>query len=129
MKKKALLIVFSALAISLASFAGTPENMQVWLKNGEYSVFDISQVDSVTFGVVQQEEPPQLTENTMPPTFAAPLRSAATHFKSSPQDTRILHERLQPPSRFETTFRHTLSTLLPIPQQTVLRQLLAFTRR
>ena len=35
MKKKALLIGFSALATSLASFAGTPDNMQVWLKNGE----------------------------------------------------------------------------------------------
>ncbi|MCR5496226.1 MAG: hypothetical protein K6F48_00100 [Paludibacteraceae bacterium] len=73
MKKKALLIVFSALATSLASFAGTPENMQVWLKNGEYSVFDINQVDSVTFGTSPQQEYTPLTENTMPPTFAAPI--------------------------------------------------------
>ena len=44
------------MATSLTSFAGTPDNMQVWLKNGEHSVFDISQVDSVTFGVDQQQE-------------------------------------------------------------------------
>ena len=73
MKKKALLIGFAALASCLASFAGTPENMQVWLKNGEYSVFDISQVDSVTFGTSPQQEYTPLTENTMPPTFAAPI--------------------------------------------------------
>lgn len=72
MKKKALLIGIAALATSLASFAGTPDNMQVWLKNGEHSVFDISQVDSVTFGVTQQQEYQPLTENIMPPTFAAP---------------------------------------------------------
>ena len=73
MKKKALLIGIAALATSLASFAGTPENMQVWLKNGEYSVFDISQVDSVTFGTSPQQEYTPLNENTMPPTFAAPI--------------------------------------------------------
>ena len=73
MKKRTLLISFSALALSLASFAGTPDNMQVWLKNGEQRTFDIKQVDSVTFGVAQQQEHNLLTENTMPPTFAAPI--------------------------------------------------------
>ena len=72
MKRRTLLIGFSALVLSLASFAGTPDNMQVWLKNGEQRVFDINQVDSVTFGVTQQQEYQPLTENTMPPTFAAP---------------------------------------------------------
>ena len=73
MDKRTLLIGFAAVASCLASFAGTPENMQVWLKNGEYSVFDISQVDSVTFGTSPQQEYTPLTENTMPPTFAAPI--------------------------------------------------------
>ena len=73
MDKRTLLIGFAALTSCLASFAGTPENMQVWLKNGEYSVFDISQVDSVTFGTSPQQEYTPLTENTMPPTFAAPI--------------------------------------------------------
>ena len=73
MKKKTLLIVFSALATSLASFAGTPDNMQVWLKNGEQRVFEINQVDSVTFGAIPQQEYTPLTENTMPPKFAAPI--------------------------------------------------------
>ena len=72
MGKRTLLIEFAALALSLASFAGTPDNMQVWLKNGEQRVFDINQVDSVTFGVTQQQEYQPLTENTLPPTFAAP---------------------------------------------------------
>ena len=72
MGKRTLLIGFASLATSLASFAGTPDNMQVWLKNGEQRVFDINQVDSVTFGVTQQQEYQPLTENTLPPTFAAP---------------------------------------------------------
>ena len=73
MDKRTLLIGFAALATSLASFADTPENMQVWLKNGEHSIFDISQVDSVTFGTSPQQEFTLLTENTMPPTFAQPI--------------------------------------------------------
>ena len=72
MGKRTLLIGFSALVLSLASFAGTPDNMLIWLKNGEQRAFDINQVDSVTFGVTQQQEYQPLTENTMPPTFAAP---------------------------------------------------------
>ncbi len=73
MGKRTLLIGFTALASSLASFAGTPDNMQVWLKNGEQRVFEINQVDSVTFGAIPQQEYTPLTENTMPPKFAAPI--------------------------------------------------------
>ena len=69
---KRILIGFAALTFSAISFAGTPNNMQVWLKNGEQKAFDINEVDSVTFGVTPQITYESLTENTMPPTFAAP---------------------------------------------------------
>ncbi|MBO7607123.1 MAG: hypothetical protein J6T28_05850 [Paludibacteraceae bacterium] len=72
MKKRTLLLGFAALTISAASFAGTPNNMQVWLKNGEQKAFDINEVDSVTFGVTPQITYESLTENTMPPTFSKP---------------------------------------------------------
>ena len=50
MKKRQIITGFSALLLCAASFAETPNNMQVWLKNGEREMFDINQVDSVTFG-------------------------------------------------------------------------------
>ncbi|MBP5482247.1 MAG: hypothetical protein J6Y22_10905, partial [Paludibacteraceae bacterium] len=66
MKKRTLLLGFAALTFCAASFAGTPNNMQVWLKNGEQKAFDINEVDSVTFGVTPQITYESLTENTMP---------------------------------------------------------------
>lgn len=72
MKKRTLLLGFAALTISAASFAGTPDKMQVWLKDGEPKIFDIDQVDSVTFGTYKNPEITLLTENFMPPKFAQP---------------------------------------------------------
>lgn len=48
--REIIIMGFSALLLSAASFAETPNNMQVWLKNGERQTFEINQVDSVTFG-------------------------------------------------------------------------------
>lgn len=73
MKKRTLLLGFAALTISAASFAGTPDKMQVWLKDGEPKIFDIDQVDSVTFGTYKNPEITPLTENFMPPKFAQPI--------------------------------------------------------
>ena len=72
MKKEILLL--GALTLSLSAFAtgGVPDNMQVWLKNGEQRSFEISQVDSVTFGGSQSSEYTPLTVNTLPPTFEQP---------------------------------------------------------
>ncbi len=70
--EKSLLVGFAALTFCAASFAETPSNMQVWLKNGEQQVFNINEVDSVTFGKVQDVVYKPLTENTMPPTFSKP---------------------------------------------------------
>ena len=70
--EKSLLVGFAALTFCAASFAETPSNMQVWLKNGEQQVFNINEVDSVTFGAVQDVVYKPLSENTMPPTFSKP---------------------------------------------------------
>lgn len=74
MKKEILLL--GALTLSLSAFAtgGVPDNMQVWLKNGEQRSFEISQVDSVTFGGSQSSEYTPLTVNTLPPTFNSLIR-------------------------------------------------------
>ncbi|MCR5496222.1 MAG: hypothetical protein K6F48_00080 [Paludibacteraceae bacterium] len=69
---KSLLVGFAALTFCAASFAETPSNMQVWLKNGEQQVFNIDEVDSVTFKRFPGEVYQPLLENTMPPTFSKP---------------------------------------------------------
>lgn len=70
--KKGLLVGFAALTFCAATFAETPNRMQVWLKNGEQQVFNIDEVDSVTFRRFPGEVYQPLLENTMPPTFSKP---------------------------------------------------------
>ena len=70
--EKRLLVGFAALTFCAASFAEAPNSMQVWLKNGEQKVFEISQVDSVTFGESPQSTYKPLNDWTFPPKYAAP---------------------------------------------------------
>ena len=72
MKKKNLLLGFMALSLGAITATGEPYDMQVWLKNGDQKSFDVSQVDSVTFGTSQQPGYDHLTMNTLPPTFEQP---------------------------------------------------------
>ncbi|MBO7507462.1 MAG: hypothetical protein J6T67_08790 [Paludibacteraceae bacterium] len=72
MKKRLIITGFSALLLCGASFAETPNNMQVWLKNGEQQVFDINQVDSVTFGERFTPEFKPLCDWTYIPTAESP---------------------------------------------------------
>ncbi|MBR3518694.1 MAG: hypothetical protein IKN77_01055 [Paludibacteraceae bacterium] len=72
MKKRLIVTGFSALVLCAASFAETPDKMQVWLKNGEQQVFDVSQVDSVTFGERLTPEFKPLCDWTYIPTVESP---------------------------------------------------------
>ncbi|MBO4807134.1 MAG: hypothetical protein J5554_13995 [Paludibacteraceae bacterium] len=73
MNRKQIITGLSFLTFCVASIADTPRSMQVWLKSGEQKVFDLTEVDSVTF-VENFEEDSQvsLTENTFPPIFEKP---------------------------------------------------------
>lgn len=73
MKKNQLVTALVIGASCLGLFANTPMNMQVWLKNGEQQVFEIDQVDSVTFGVAQQEEFKPLNDWTFLPNNNRPV--------------------------------------------------------
>ncbi len=73
MKKNQLVTALIVGASCLGLFANTPNNMQVWLKNGEQQVFEIDQVDSVTFGVIQQEEFKPLNDWTFLPQSNRPM--------------------------------------------------------
>ena len=73
MKKNQLVTALVVGASCLGLFANTPMNMQVWLKNGEQQVFEIDQVDSVTFGVAQQEEFKPLNDWTFLPNNNRPV--------------------------------------------------------
>ena len=72
MKKKNLLLGVLTLLLGAVTATGEPYDMQVWLKNGDQKTFDVSQVDSVTFGTSHQSEYDHLTVNTLPPTFEQP---------------------------------------------------------
>ena len=72
MNKKQIITGVSALLLCAASFAETPDRMQVWLKNGEQQVFDINQVDSVTFGERVTPEFKPLCNWTYIPTVESP---------------------------------------------------------
>lgn len=72
MNKKQIITGVSALLLCAASFAETPDKMQVWLKNGEQQVFDIDQVDSVTFGERLTPEFKPLCNWTYIPTVESP---------------------------------------------------------
>ena len=72
MNKKQIITGVSALLLCAASFAETPDRMQVWLKNGEQQVFDINQVDSITFGERVTPEFKPLCDWTYIPTVESP---------------------------------------------------------
>ncbi|MBO7608151.1 MAG: hypothetical protein J6T28_11150 [Paludibacteraceae bacterium] len=72
MKKRQIITGFSALLLCAASFAEKPNNMQVWLKNGEREMFDISQVDSISFGESLTPEFKPLSNWTFIPTAESP---------------------------------------------------------
>ncbi len=73
MKKNKLITALVVGASCLGLFANTPMNMQVWLKNGEQQVYEIDQIDSVTFGVIQQEEFKPLNDWTFLPESNRPV--------------------------------------------------------
>ncbi|MBR5972545.1 MAG: hypothetical protein IK017_07830 [Paludibacteraceae bacterium] len=72
MNKKQFIAGLLCCSFVATAFAVTPNNMQIWLKDGGQQVFDISEVDSVTFGEAQQPEYRPLMENTMIPVFSKP---------------------------------------------------------
>ncbi|MBP5482249.1 MAG: hypothetical protein J6Y22_10915 [Paludibacteraceae bacterium] len=72
MKKRQIITGFSALLLCAASFAEKPNNMQVWLKNGEREMFDISHVDSISFGESLTPEFKPLSNWTFIPTAESP---------------------------------------------------------
>lgn len=72
MNKKHFITGLFCCSVITTAFAVTPDNMQVWLKDGSQQVFNISEVDSVTFSETQQSGYKRLTENTLPPVFAKP---------------------------------------------------------
>lgn len=72
MNKKHFITGLFCCSVIATAFAVTPDNMQVWLKDGSQQVFNISEVDSVTFSETQQSGYKRLTENTLPPVFAKP---------------------------------------------------------
>ncbi|MBR0503061.1 MAG: hypothetical protein IJJ77_07440 [Paludibacteraceae bacterium] len=69
---KKIVFILSLFSCCISFYANTPNDMQIWLKNGEQEHFNISQVDSITFSMAQQQEDDLLNKNTMPPTFAKP---------------------------------------------------------
>ena len=72
MSKRNFVLGIATLTFSVASFAETPYSMQVWLKNGEQQVYEINQVDSITFGESSQSVYKPLNDWTFPPKYAAP---------------------------------------------------------
>lgn len=78
MKKRFIITFLSSFWLSMASFAGTPDNMNVWLKNGDKQVFSIGDVDSVTFGVNPLGDFKPLSEWTFLPVNTAPSPLAFT---------------------------------------------------
>ncbi|MBP5423199.1 MAG: hypothetical protein J6Y78_12235 [Paludibacteraceae bacterium] len=72
MSKRNFVLGIATLTFSVASFAETPYSMQVWLKNGEQQVYEINQVDSITFGESYQSVYKPLNDWTFPPKYAAP---------------------------------------------------------
>lgn len=75
MGKKHLLLAFCAFTCCAYSYAESPKSMQVWLKDGQQKSFYVSDVDSVTFGIAEEQPYQELNEWTMPPAIknAAPL--------------------------------------------------------
>ena len=78
MKKRFIITFLSSFLLSMVSFANTPNNMNVWLKNGDKQVFSISDVDSVTFGVNPLGDFKPLSEWTFLPVNTAPSPLAFT---------------------------------------------------
>lgn len=72
MGKKHLLLAFCAFTCCAYSYAESPKSMQIWLKDGQQKSFYVSDVDSVTFGIAEEQPYQELNEWTMPPVIEHP---------------------------------------------------------
>lgn len=78
MKKNFIITFLPSFLLSMVSFANTPNNMNVWLKNGDKQVFSIGDVDSVTFGVNPLGDFKPLSDWTFLPANTSPSPLAFT---------------------------------------------------
>ena len=75
MKKiKSVVAGFASLVISVTVLAESPRIMSVWLKDGNVQTFNVSEVDSVSFGFSSlQQSPDNLDSWTLPPVLNQPI--------------------------------------------------------
>ena len=80
MKKiKSVVAGFASLVISVTVLAESPRIMSVWLKDGNVQTFNVSEVDSVSFGFSSlQQSPDNLDSWTLPPVLNQPILLTST---------------------------------------------------
>lgn len=78
MKNKCFITGLGTILVCTAIYADTPNNLQVWLKNGEMKTYDISQVDSITFKESYEQTYKPLNEWTFLPAAPEAIRLSLT---------------------------------------------------